>query len=612
MSATDLIQPSLKRTTNEINFPRGKVRIQTNKKPKLTQNDEIGDRKPFTKHKKIYMEQINVKNIPINSIMVGCIQDIQDFEIKVVLPGSVYCLIPIVNISKEYTDALREFTINPLNSKKPLKPQSMFKIGQQVIVKILDKKNEEILIDETFVPYVQIIGTLDPEIIYEELNAKIFLNSCTHFIIQASVKSKEDHGYVMNCGVNKVVGFLNNDKLKSHLENLRISSLSIGQVVTCAILNKNDNVIQLSAEPSDLIGLRITDNVRGNFPPTCLLPGLNVRVKIVDIQEAGLEVLLFDEFQGYILKDHLSNVWHQTDQGYEIDSDLNATILYQNTNTKHVVLTLRNNFEAKAIANRWSVRVGQLFDKATVCSVDKKGTVTFKLSNHMKAIAPYNELSDDYLTANDLSTINELFPIQSRHKVRVKSYSFIDGYIKVTAKSSLVNVDEIPLSDLFIGSIVKGKVKKLTKDGLVLKIGFAASAFVPKIHLTENPIVKNLDKLFPLGKEVKGRVFRIDKQSNPPKICLTLKKSLLSSSLYILDDFEKVQPNIQTDGVICLIKDDGLLLEFFNRLRAWVSKVYVLNRDLSVYKVGQVVKATIIKAEKENRKIYASLINNKQ
>jgi len=594
----------------EIDYPRGKLVLESKKKAKRIDEDDYVDKRIVNnKHKRIYIEQINVKNIPIGSIIVGCIQDIQDFEIKVVLPGCVYCLIPIVNISSDYTRSLREFAQNPLHSKKPLKPQSMFKIGQQVIIKVLEKKNEKILIDETFIPYVQIIGTLDPDDIYEELNSKIFLSACDNFIISASVKSKEDHGYVMNCGVNKIIGFLHNDKARMYIENLKVKSLSIGQVITCAILNKNENnVLQLSAEPNDLINLRIDDSIRGRFPSSCLLPGLNVKAKIVDIQDAGLEIMLYDEFPGYILKDHLNDVWNLPESNYEIDSDLNATILYQNLNTKHVVCTLRNNFEQRAISNRWKLRIGQIFEKATVVSIDKKGNVTFKLVDNIKAIAPFNELSDDYLTSDDLSTIMNMFPIKSKHSVRVKSYSFIDGYVKVTVKPSLVYVDEVALDDLHIGSVIRGKVKQLNKEGLVLKIGFAARAFVPKLHLTENPIgQKSLDKLFPLHKEVKGRVFRLDKTANPPKVCLTLKKSLLSSSLYILDDYDKAKAGVQTDGMICLIKDDGLLLEFFNRLRAWVSKVYVLNSDLSVYNVGQIVKCTIIKVEKENRKIYASL-----
>ena len=594
----------------EVNFPRGKV-VEP-KKPKIVEDELDHDKVIVSKHKKIYIEQINVKNVPVGSVIVGCIQDVQDYELKVVLPGSIACIIPIVNISKEYTQSLREFAQHPLHSKKPLKPQSMFKIGQQVTIKILEKRSEEKMIDESVIQYIQVIGTLDPDEVYEEVNAKIFLNSCENFIISASVKSREDHGYVMNCGLASVTGFLNNDKLRTFLEKLQVPSLSVGQVVTCAILGKNQNILQLTAEPNDLINVRIDESeVRGKFPSSCILTGLNVKVRVMDVQDAGLEVLLFDEFPGYILKDHLSNVWDLPEnKNYQIDSDLNATILYQNVNTKHVVLTLRNNFESKAISRSWKVRVGQVFDKATVVSIDKKGNVIFRLADQIKALAPKNELSDDYLAKDDLSAIMNLFPIKSKHAVRVKSYSFVDGYVKVTAKPSLVYVEEVSFDDLRIGSFVKGKVKQLTRDGLVLKIGFAARAFVPKLHLTENPAAtKNLDKLFPLHKEVRGRVFRLDRSAEPPKICLTLKKSLLSPSLFILDDLDKAKTGIQTDGVICLIKDDGMLLEFFNRLRAWVSKVHVLNHDLSVYCVGQVVKATIINVEKENRKIYATLIN---
>jgi rRNA biogenesis protein RRP5 len=595
----------------QVNFPRGQLSETIKRSAKPVQEEEPDETSPlFAKHKKIFIEQICVKNVRVGSLMVGCVQEIYDYEIKLVLPGGVYCVIPIVHISPYYTQSLQDFAADPLNQKRPLKLNSMFYIGQQLTVKVLEKRNEDVVINDGFVSYVQVIGTVNPIELYEDINSAIFLKCCRHFIVTACVRSVEDHGYIMDFGVRGLRGFLPKNASKQIVKLLNISTLAVGQVITCLITGSVNGVVQLTSDPNQLFQTYLSNDIRGHFPSTCILPGLNVKVKVVDIQDNGLEVLMFDEFPGYILKSHLKTVWDVTHINYQIDEELNATVLFQHPNTKHVVLSLRNNFDSKSPNHTWQIRIGQKFPKATVIACDKKGTVSFKLSGNIKGIAPINELTDDYIAPDDVASVVSMLPLNSKQAVRVKAYSLIDGYAKVTLKSSLVDIKEASIEDMQLGSFVTGKVKELTSKGLILRVGFADRAFVPLMHLTESTMVKNLEKLFPMDKEVTGRVFRIDRVHKPPRVSLTLKKSLMSNSTFILDSFDKVQTDLQTDGVICLIKDDGLLLEFFNRLRAWVSKVHVLNRDLSVYRIGQVVRCTIIRADVDKLKIYASLINS--
>lgn len=161
--------------------------------------------------------------------------------------------------------------------------------------------------------------------------------------------------------------------------------------------------------------------------------------------------------------------------------------------------------------------------------------------------------------------------------------------------------------DLQIGSIVTGQIKRLNKSGLILDLG-GREAFVPQMHVRENFESKNLEKLFPIGKEVKGRIFRLDDSVEPAKLCLTLRKSFLSPTFRPVADLGVVRPNTETIGLICLVKDDGLLLEFFNNLRAWVSKQN--QSSSSVYKVGQLVRTRILNVNQNDCTVYATLLES--
>lgn len=158
--------------------------------------------------------------------------------------------------------------------------------------------------------------------------------------------------------------------------------------------------------------------------------------------------------------------------------------------------------------------------------------------------------------------------------------------------------------NLAIGSTVTGLVQELNADGLVLEISDGVNAFVPKVHIRENCESKNLVRLFPVGKQLQGRVFKVDRSVEPARICLTLRKSFISPAFELLRDLEQYKPGLQTIGMVASIKESGLLLEFFNNLHAWVCKQN-LPSEPSAFKVGQLVLTTIIRIE--NDRIFAAI-----
>ena len=172
----------------------------------------------------------------------------------------------------------------------------------------------------------------------------------------------------------------------------------------------------------------------------------------------------------------------------------------------------------------------------------------------------------------------------------------------IIENSTIVHDEE---ENLAIGSIVSGRVEELNEDGLVLRLDSGMRALVPKVHIRENCGSKNLVKLFPAGKQLKGRVFKLDKSVEPAQICLTLRKSFISPAFELLTDLDQYKPGLQTIGLVCSIKESGLLLEFFANLHAWVSKQNLPSANPSAFKVGQLVLTTIIR--KEDDRLFATI-----
>lgn len=211
-----------------------------------------------------------------------------------------------------------------------------------------------------------------------------------------------------------------------------------------------------------------------------------------------------------------------------------------------------------------------------------------------------------------------LFQIGSIHRVRVKKIHLIDNLIEVSLRKSFIERKEIRIEDIEVGSILLGTIRKYKSDGIYLKLGFGLNGFVPNHHLTDVPLVnisKKLESLFPLKKEIKCRVFRLDrKDSRMPKITLTLKRTLIKMNgdeMFV--DFDLIRSGSQSIGTVCLVTRKGILLEFFNRIRGFVPKkflaVYKIDHPEKVFRVGQLVGCTVISVIHSKQRLVCSLVD---
>ena len=106
-----------------------------------------------------------------------------------------------------------------------------------------------------------------------------------------SVKSVEDHGYIIDFGVEGKTGFLLKKNAAEFVRSrCKGRSLCVGQVVHCAVLAGPDTrTVPISVNPSD-VGVAMMSSSEHLIGMGSLLPGLLVKAAIKEVSGEVIKV----------------------------------------------------------------------------------------------------------------------------------------------------------------------------------------------------------------------------------------------------------------------------------------------------------------------------------
>lgn len=607
--------------TNEVDFPRGKpsfkksktstsktrkdnapitaifkksqVKKKTGKKSKKVRSKSHGEEKS-----KILIEPVTIKNFATDTVILATVVKISDYEIDLVTCGGILVTAPIFNISKAYSSAVENFMES--QSSPPNKPQSMFFPGQTLPVKYLETQK-----CKDSGKFDKFIVSLNPSDLYQDVVIDGLKPFASQIILSAAVDSVEDHGYLMDVGVSGIKGFLPHSEASDVVKKLGLKRLPVGSVCLCAGVSLDARVLKLSASDKKMAKSLITGN-DAILPLPMLLPGTRVEARIMEITDKGLELILGNEHTGYVYRDYLKSEWDLARVNYKIADVIPVTVLFVHPISRLVSCSLRP-VPSVELYEKLRMKSGDKIESAQVVHIDEIGNLILK-KDKMKLFAPTRQISDSYI---DELKIRDQYPIGSKHDCVVQIVSYLDSLVRVSLRSSLVEVSGSVSSDhIKPGSVVQGRVVKMTSRGLLLSIGYRLNVFIKNIHLTDAINVAHPEKLFPLDKEVKCRILEIDRSHDPINILGTCKKTLIRlKEDQILDSIEKATSDFETTGVVVLSNKSGVLLEFFNGLRGFISHVLLVahaNIEES-FKLGQLVKCRVISADSSNNRISLSL-----
>lgn len=575
---------------NPINF---KAKKKSNKKPKRYHEETTDD-------DLIIIEPLSFKTLTTEMIVLGCIEAVREYELKVIFPGGSTGTVSIANVNSHYSNILKKYTDDPKNMEDVvITLPGMFTVGQIVLCKIISTRYDPEMMK------TEIKLSLDPKDINGSLTASCLFNG---MILQAAVASIEDHGYIIDVGIEGITSFLKYSNATAFMKN-QGGHLVVGQLINCCIdipnLSKGENIerqiLTLSIKNSIVDHTKVPENV--NITLHSLRPGMNISATVIDIQDNGLIVSYLD-YKGCVYKDHLKTIWCKPNS-YKIGQQVEGTVLYLHPVSKLIYMNLHFNVSPQKIKNMFGdCKIGALIE-AKVIEVDKLTGVYFSLDDKVKALCTKKNLSDD-----DIENIGEEFLIGSIHKCRIIGMNHIDKLLKVATKRSIVEKSYLPFEDLQVGAVYKAVIHKLVENGMIVKLAHNIKGFVRNIDMSEVCLSKP-GKIFHPGSEVKCRILQIDDSKDPPSVLLTCKKMLVNSKLPILTKYEDAHPGLVVEGSIVLVKKSGLLVLFFNGVKGWISSrefsTEIIDYPEKVFHIGQVIKCCVLSCFPEQQTLKLSL-----
>lgn len=462
--------------------------------------------------------------------LLGCVKEV--FEDKIVLSfaNNITAAITWDEVSDEHHQAFEGGLPPPSNVK------SLFPLHRFVLCMVTAVGERA-----TGTKYVKV--TCRASLVNKASRVDVDFASKNSFVV-GTVKSLEDHGAVINIGSKDIQGFL------PYGRGSGSGAFSVGQQVFTVVKSRSSKgVAQLQAATPSTVSQCNTFNL--------LQPGILVRMKLrrQDLFDGG--VLL--DWEGFMVKCD----WQHHQGLHEEESDVQARLLWLDPHSRSLGVSLTHEMRALSVSYDPA-----LMDKVVDCSVvSYRGGYGMCLAIPQRAFVYVNRIKDssEKVTLSDMKTT---FPVGEQTKGRVLDFSPIDNLYIVSLQTSLINASVTTYASIVPGMKIMGKVVKIDPSyGILIEVGNKIRAIVGLVHLSDSASSESAPETrFAIGQVCNGRVLSV----KDGKISVTLKKSLVKTSLPILKSYQEAQVNLVVSGYVSKVETFGLIVHFFGGVHGLV------------------------------------------
>lgn len=447
----------------------------------------------------------------------------------------------------------------------------------------------------------------------------------TNSTIQASVRSIEDHGIIVDLGLadDSVKGFISKKELGSAYS---LEQMHEGQVLLCLVTGKGGKVLKLSPDPN-----KFTVTPLGAKPPIvsemptvdAFLPGTAVDVLITDnargltgklmgMLDVGADVVHSGAFGGEDLtkkfkigsktKARITYALPQDDGSRRVGVSVLPHLLGMLPPPSKLPVNATAKLKSETAELQQQLAYSSIVEDAKVTRVVSDRGVFLELPEARNAFAHISQLSDERI---DSISSSGPYKVDSTHKVRIIGYSPVDNLYYVALKQSTLDQAFLRLEDLPVGNVVTGTVEKLILGGaegvtgILVKLSENVTGLVPEMHLSDTQL-SHPERKFREGVSVKARVLSVD--TDKRHLRLTLKKSLVEGDESpVWKDYASLKPGMESKGTIISLLSNGSAVQYYGSVRAWLpvaemSDTYVQKPDQH-FRLGQTVKTRIISVD---------------
>lgn len=561
--------------------------------------------------------------------MLGQIVDITAQDIVLALPNGLIGYVPITAISDKLNERIEKLLKDEDESEsekdgedegfEDIDLKAMFSVGQYLRACVTSTTGDGASGKAGLKPKIEL--SIHPRYVNRGLAKSNLIANC---MIQASVVSNEDHGLVMDLGLEEqsLKGFLGKNDLSEHVEYAKAQE---GTVFLCLVsgINPGGRIVKLLADHQRAGSLKKGNTLTEAPTIDVFLPGTAVDLLITALSENTLNGKLLGLIDATADIVHSGAAEKATDlaEKYKTGMKVKARIIYTLDETKKVgvslldhVLTLSSRMSGKPKEKKNPldiVPVSSIIDEAKVVKVEPVLGVYLDVGvRDVVGFAPISKLADDRVDTPSESS--GPFRLASTHKARIIGYSAFDGMFRLSLEEKVLAQPFLRVQDIQIGQVVKGQVEKLlaSKDGsttLLVQIGGPSLGTVSEMHLSDVHL-QHPERKFREGSSITARVLSTDVQAH--KVRLTLKKSLVNSDVEPWHSYSQLSVGDTGPGTLVNVKPGGALVEFYGNLRAWLpaaemSEAFVADATRHFTK-GQVVNVRIISFNPEENRMLVS------
>ncbi|XP_019939596.2 protein RRP5 homolog [Paralichthys olivaceus] len=534
------------------------------------------------------VEILHMKNVKEGMLMLGVVKDVADFEVAVSLPCGLQGFLSIKNISDSYTKLLSE-QLDSADTEDICSLPHLFSPG--MVIRCVVAK-----LDVAKGGSLSIQLSVNPKLVNKALNSSSLKAG---MILSGCVESVEDHGCIVDIGINGSKAFLSKTADKQH----NLDELKVGQYLTCKVeeLKNEGRVARLSVNPPTIAQAWAESEQGWNL--TNLLPGLLVKATIRKVTKHGLILDFLSSFSGQVDFLHMEP---EQASNYTEGTEVHACVLYIELSTRLVGLSLRSYL----VQPRQGVntnpsggdRIGEVVKDCKMTTVHHMSGAMLELPGGTLAFVHRNHMKELNKSVNENKVL-----AKPEHTCRILDFSPMDQIHFATLRWSVIERPYYRYHDLQAGQIVEGKVSVLLSHGMVVHLSNHIKGLVPRTHLSDI-ILKNPEKKYVEGMKVKCRVLSVDPANK--KLYLTRKKALVESSLPLILSYNDARPGCVSHGYIVCIKSFGCIVRFYNNIKGLVPISELGSEPISspeeVFYVGQVLKTKVLKCDPEKEKMMLS------
>ncbi|KAE9388874.1 hypothetical protein BT96DRAFT_1072340 [Gymnopus androsaceus JB14] len=444
--------------------------------------------------------------------------------------------------------------------------------------------------DETAKASRRIKLSLSPERVNAEMQKSDLKAGYT---LSVSVKSVEDHGYLLDLGIPDVSGFLSFKDAKS-------GKLRVGQLLdaTVSSISKNGRTCNVTLDPETFNSSTLTEI--GNV--SSVLPGTLVQTLITAVHPTGFNLQVLGFFDGTVDEFHLPH--KMTEKSHKVGKKVKARALHYLPSTppklalslnEHVIgLTnckVQPKTSDKPLTLQEAYATGTLVNDVKILRVEAERGLTVRLDSEIDGFVHISYISDDHTP----SLLNSgLWKLGSLHRARVVGYYPFDGLLQLSLKRSVLEQKYLQVADVQVSEIVKGTIKKLGDSGLFVSLSGNFDGVVWPNHYADIAL-KNPSKRFKVWATIKCRVLVVDPEKT--RVFLTVKKSLIDSDLPCITSFEAAKRGVDRQSLSSLYSA-GKVVKV--RIVTWKAEENTIIANISGVNIGNILEGVVVEIHKEN------------